>query len=79
VLHKHYIELDNYQIPDIITSLLEYTMFRDLDDELLIELLETLADLSLCAETFEIAEAALILQTKLLIHYSPDNPVYSSV
>ena len=36
------------------------------------ELLETLADLSLEGETFQICHAALRLQTVLLDHYQPD-------
>ena len=47
-------------------------MFKDLDDAKLAELLETLADLSLEGETFQICQAALRLQTVLMDHYQPD-------
>jgi hypothetical protein len=46
-------------------------MFKDLDDAKLAELLETLVDLSLDGETFEICLAALRLQSELLNRYQP--------
>ena len=36
------------------------------------ELLETLAELSIEGETFQICQAALRLQTVLMDHYQPD-------
>jgi len=43
-----------------------------MDEAQLKSLLETLADLSLEGETFQICHAALRLQTALIDHYQPD-------
>jgi hypothetical protein len=43
-----------------------------MDEAQLKSLLETLADLSLEGETFQICKAALRLQTALMDHYQPD-------
>ena len=43
-----------------------------MDEAQLKSLLETLADLSLEGETFQICQAALRLQTVLMDHYQPD-------